>query len=162
MSYQVKPGSLAGRLGSGIGKGLAEQLPQEMERGRLAQGLQQFSKKYPQSPLIQQYANLLSIPGVKESPQLLQTFGELARLDRRQQAYARHGQQEPGQPQPSGEVIPQTPGATQETFDESSMRTTPKGQYQESITGDEFTGSSPYRKELEENVPWTSEQALRS
>jgi hypothetical protein len=39
MSYSVKPGNPLGRLGASIGRGLSEQVPQEIERTRLASGL---------------------------------------------------------------------------------------------------------------------------
>lgn len=88
MSYTVQQPNLGAVLGAGIGKGLSEQLPKEIERYRLSQGLQNFANQYPNSPLLQQYAKLLSIPGVKESPQLLQTFGELAKSQNLMQAVA--------------------------------------------------------------------------
>src|SRR5574337_526588 len=74
MSYEVKPGSILGRVGSGIGKGLAEQLPKEIERGRLAKGLEDLSQQQGLTPF-QQFARLASQPGV--TPQMIQSGGEL-------------------------------------------------------------------------------------
>jgi len=69
MSYQVKQGNIFGRLGSGIGQGLAEQLPKEIERSRLAQGLEDLSQQQGLSPT-QKFAKLAAIPGV--TPQMIQ------------------------------------------------------------------------------------------
>jgi hypothetical protein len=76
---QVLPqsGSLFGRIGSGIGQGLAEQLPKEIERGRLAQGLQQFEQDSAGLNPMQSLARAYAIPGI--TPQMSQSFGELAR-----------------------------------------------------------------------------------
>jgi hypothetical protein len=75
-SFTVGQGSLAGRLGSGVGKGLAEQLPKEFERERLKTGLEQLGTSESLSPF-QQFAKLASIPGI--TPQMLQSGSELLR-----------------------------------------------------------------------------------
>ena len=77
MSYQVKQGDLFGRIGTGFGQGLSDQLPKEMERGRLASGLQQFEQDSAKLSPIQQLARLSAIPGI--TPQMIQSFGELGR-----------------------------------------------------------------------------------
>lgn len=90
-SYNVYQPSLGGSLGSGIAKGLAEQLPVEIGRQRLASGLKQFEKEAGNLTPMQQYVKLLSIPGLKESPQALQTFGELARSQAMANAFGQGG-----------------------------------------------------------------------
>jgi len=112
VSYTVQQPNLGAVLGAGIGKGLSEQLPIEIERYRLSKGLQNFANQYPNSPLMQQYAQLLSIPGVKESPQLLQTFGELAKMQA--QASAAPGM---GQENVSPEQILKNRGISSETIE---------------------------------------------
>lgn len=72
--------SVFGRIGSGIGKGISESLPKEIERGRLASGLQQLGEQKNLSPF-QQFAGLASTPGI--TPQMIQSGSELLR----QQAY---------------------------------------------------------------------------
>ena len=59
--YTVKQPNIFGRIGSGIGQGLAETLPKEMERGRLSQGLQQFEKESGNLKPVQQYTRLAEI-----------------------------------------------------------------------------------------------------
>lgn len=45
MSYQVKQGNIFGRIGKGLAQGLSEQLPKEMERTRLSEGLKELGKE---------------------------------------------------------------------------------------------------------------------
>lgn len=77
---KIKQANIFGRIGTGIGQGLSEQLPKEIERGRLASGLNNLSKQEGLSPF-QQFAGLASTPGI--TPQMIQSGGELLR----QQAY---------------------------------------------------------------------------
>lgn len=78
-------GSPFGRLGKGIGQGLADQVPKEIERNRLASGLQQFEKESANLNPIQTLARLSSIPGI--TPQMIQSFGELAKQQQTRNAY---------------------------------------------------------------------------
>lgn len=80
MVQYLKQGDIWGRVGSGIGQGLAQQLPEEIQRGRLAQGLQQLSQQKGLSPF-QQFAGLASLPGT--NPQIVQSGSDILR----QQAY---------------------------------------------------------------------------
>lgn len=73
--YEVKQPNIFGRIGSGIGQGLAEQFPKEMERGRLSQGLQNFEKESGNLTPLQQYTRLAAIPGI--TPQMIQALPEV-------------------------------------------------------------------------------------
>jgi len=88
-SYKVQQGNIFGRIGSGIGQGLAEQVPKEIERNRLASGLQQFEKESANLSLMQQLARLSAIPGI--TPQMIQSFGELGKQQARGQALIQAG-----------------------------------------------------------------------
>ena len=79
----VKQGDIFGRIGTGIGKGLSEQLPKEIERGRLASGLEKLGKQEGLTPF-QQFSALASIPGV--TPQMIQSGTDLLRQQARGQA----------------------------------------------------------------------------
>lgn len=93
-SYQVKQGNIFGRVGEGFGKGLAEQVPQEIERYRLKQGLEDISQQKDLSPF-QQFAKLSAIPGI--TPQMVQSGSELLKHQGIRQAYANKGNPELGQ-----------------------------------------------------------------
>lgn len=97
MSYSVKPGNIFGRIGTGIGKGLAEQLPKEIERGRLSAGLKELEGQKDLSPF-QQFSRLAAIPGI--TPQMIQSGSDLLRQQARGQALA-HQQSMQNQPRPS-------------------------------------------------------------
>jgi hypothetical protein len=94
MSYSVKPPSAWGRIGTGFAKGLAEQVPKEIERNRLASGLEKFQKQSANQTPIQQLAQLSSIPGI--TPQMIQSFAELAK---RQNMWQSFGNKQPAQGQ---------------------------------------------------------------
>jgi hypothetical protein len=93
---QILPatGSLWGNVGRGFGQGLAEQLPKEIERGRLSEGLQNFQKNAANLSPMQQLAEISTIPGI--TPQMIQSFGELAQ----KQSQANALQNKVGKPQP--------------------------------------------------------------
>lgn len=71
--------SIFGRVGGGIGKGLAEQIPKEVDRYRLSQGLQQLERDSGNLSPIQNLTRLASIPGALEHPQLIESFSKLAK-----------------------------------------------------------------------------------
>jgi len=90
MSYSVSQGSVSGRIGSAIGKGLAESIPKEVERGRLAAGLKELSGRTDLTPF-QQFAELSSIPGI--TPQAIQSGTELLKTQGQRNNYRNSGGQ---------------------------------------------------------------------
>ena len=76
-SYQVGQGNIFGRMGIGIGQGLAEQVPKEVDRYRLSQGLQQLEKDSPNLSPMQFLTRSAAIPGM--SNEMMRQFGELAK-----------------------------------------------------------------------------------
>lgn len=115
---KISQGDIFGRIGSGLGQGLADQLPKEMERGRLASGLQQISQQEGLTPF-QQFSALASLPGV--TPQMIQSGAELLRQQGISRGYGKiAGQQgapsnvyQPGQPNVPGQggALPRGPEA---------------------------------------------------
>ena len=77
-------GNVFGRLGKGIGKGLSEQLPKEIERGRLSSGLKKLEKESEGLDPMQYFSRAITIPGI--TPQMVESLGQLAQ--RRMQAQA--------------------------------------------------------------------------
>lgn len=95
MSYSVRRPSAWSQIGTGIGQGISEALPKEIERARLAQGLKQFEKDAANLNPMEQLTRLASIPGALERPQLLQSFTELAKQSNIRNAYRnRYNQRE--------------------------------------------------------------------
>jgi|SRR5579863_436311 len=82
MSYSVKQGNIFGRLGTGIGKGLSEQIPKEIERHRISQGLKELNSQKNLSPQ-EYFTGALSVPGLIDRPQVVQSLSQLAK----QQSY---------------------------------------------------------------------------
>jgi hypothetical protein len=108
MAQYISKGNIFGRIGTGIGKGLAEQVPKEIERERLSSGLQNFEKDSADLNPIQQLARISAIPGI--TPQMIQSFHELAKYQNQGNAYKRGagGNRRPGQ-QTQGEAPPASP-----------------------------------------------------
>lgn len=95
MVQKISQGDIFGRIGTGFGQGLADQLPKEIERNRLSSGLAQFEQDYQNLSPMQQMARLSSIPGI--TPQMLSSMGELAKQGNLRSAYERAaGMGEPG------------------------------------------------------------------
>lgn len=123
MAQYIKQGNIFGRIGSGIGKGLAEQVPKEIERSRLSEGLQDISQRTGQTPF-QQFASLLSLPGI--TPQAIQSGSELLRqqgmLQNLQQEQQKQQQQQRSNQLPvSDQVLQQASQVDQRSL------TTPRG-----------------------------------
>jgi len=93
---KIKQGNIFGRIGTGFGQGLAEQLPKEVERSRLAYGLEKLANQKDLTPF-QQFAGLVSQPG--STPQIVQSGTELLRQQARGKALTEfQGQGSQGQP----------------------------------------------------------------
>lgn len=82
MAQEIKQPDIWASLGSGIGKGLSEQVPKEIERGRQKVEFKKLAEAKGLSPF-EMFGKFATIPGISEKPQLLQTGGDLLR----QQAY---------------------------------------------------------------------------
>lgn len=79
MAQYIKSGNIFGRIGSGIGKGLAEQVPKEIEHARLRTGLQNLANEADQGNLSPAQFAARAAGTYGATPQITQTFGELAR-----------------------------------------------------------------------------------
>jgi hypothetical protein len=101
MAQEIKQGSIFGRIGTGLGQGLAEQIPKEIERNRMRSHLNALSEQKDLTPF-QRYAGLLSTPGI--TPQGIQTGGQLLEREARNTAankFLNPNQQQQQQPFPS-------------------------------------------------------------
>lgn len=93
MSYQVKPGSVFGRLGGGTGQALSEMIPQEVQRYRLSKGLNEIAAQKDKTPF-EQFAAISGLPGI--TPQMLQSATELLKQQSMRQAFQRKAVQTGG------------------------------------------------------------------
>jgi len=98
-SYKVKPGNIFGRVGEGFGQGLAQQIPKEIDRYRLQQGLEDVSQNSEGLTPFQQFAKLSSIPGA--TPQMIESGTNLLRQQAKGNALAQfQNRPAPGTPFP--------------------------------------------------------------
>lgn len=76
MAQYIKQPNLWGNIGQNFAAGLAGQMPKEVERYRLSQGLQNIGQQQNMSPF-QQFSALSAVPGI--TPQMVQSGAELLR-----------------------------------------------------------------------------------
>lgn len=126
MAQTIKQGNIFGRIGSGIGQGLAEQIPKEIERSRLASGLKELGEQKDQTPF-QQFSALASIPGI--TPQMIQSGSDLLRQQAKGQALASMGQQQ----QPAAPKFPKAPASAKPNEGASQVPSITKGSLLEEL-----------------------------
>lgn len=64
-TYQVKQPNIVGRIGTGIGQGLAEQVPKEIERHRLSSGLKKLGQEdLSKMSRLEQLGHIYNVPGI--------------------------------------------------------------------------------------------------
>lgn len=94
MAQYIKQAPLWGRIGTGFGQGLSEQLPKEMEHYQRKNELNRFAQNAGGMTPIQQVAGASSIYGA--TPQMIDSLTQVAKLDNRRNATANlAGQQGP-------------------------------------------------------------------
>lgn len=164
MSYEVKQGDFFGRLGQVTGQGLAESIPKEVDRYRLSQGLKQFEQDSPNLSPTQQLTRLASIPGLLNHPQLIQTYGELAKQQNLRNAYARKAsnpEMQVAQPQQGqslqdvqfGNVNPNKQPNAQQVQPGETVRPEEFGQPQ-------IVNTNPLRPEAIPGLPFTDQERV--
>ena len=157
-SYEVNQGNIFGRIGSGIGKGLSEQLPKEMDRGRLSAGLKQFAENSEGLTPLQAAAQYYSIPGL--TPQMAQALPELTKQQNLRNAYAKKSrdqgreQKEPSQFSNSLKNINfanQKYGGINKSPPDEFVRSEEEGQPQ-------IVDKNPLRSEAFPRAPWSPDR----
>lgn len=102
---KIRQAPLAGRVGESLSKGLADMLPDELAYRRRSQGLRAFADGSQDRDPMQNLAEISSVYGV--TPQMLQSFADLSRLQQQKQAYARTQQRRAPQAQNQALQAPQ-------------------------------------------------------
>jgi hypothetical protein len=96
MAQYIKQGNIFGRIGSGIGKGLAEQVPKEIERHRMNQGLQQLEQDSANLNPQQLFFRALQSYGLADKPEVVKQIGQLAKNQGMRNSYGNIGQNNEG------------------------------------------------------------------
>lgn len=106
MSQYIKQGNIFGRIGSGIGQGLAEQIPEEIKYQQLKSGLEKFEQEAPNMSPMQQAIKAAGIRHI--SPHQTQLISDAAKNEARLRALG-VGTSPQGQQPESQKTIPQQP-----------------------------------------------------
>lgn len=158
MAQYVKQGNIFGRVGSAIGKGLAEQIPKEVERNRLRSGLDELSQKKNLTPF-QQLGELATLPGV--TPQLIESGSKLLKHQQTREGFRNSGQGKEMPSRTQGQSIKDIEFAGgKNQSPRQSGREIPSGEPQinpENPLGDKFTPAvpwSPQQRDSDINRVW--------
>jgi hypothetical protein len=157
-------GSPVGRLGKGIGKGLSEQVPKEIERLRLSSGLKNLAEKSEGLTPLQAYAQFSSIPGI--TPAMIQALPEILKQQNIRSSYSKKGKsfekQEASSPQKNLENIKfgQLPGQIQkQVIQGQSERPSDFANEEVKATSEPtIRERNPLSPELIPAKPWTAER----
>lgn len=158
MAQLVKQGNIFGRIGSSLGKGLAEQIPKEAERNRLQSGLRELGQKKDLTPF-QQFAELSAIPGA--TPQMIESGSKLLREQGRRNDYANlaNRERQPASNKSQGNIKDiefadmQKRGSQRPSNNEELVSPKDFGQPQ-------ILQENPLRSEAVPALPWTPERKI--
>lgn len=106
---EIKQGNIFGRVGESVGKGLMNTVPKEAERYRLSQGLKNLEQESSRGNLtpLQLFTKASAIPGI--TPQMVQSFGELAKQQQQAGALGNYPSKEfPEYPSKETNVTPRS------------------------------------------------------
>lgn len=172
MSYSLKQGNLFGRIGSGIGQGLAEQVPKEIEHQRLKAGLQELERDSANLDPMQFATKAFGTYGI--TPQMTQSLGELAKQRMRGKAIGEQGSTPIPfpQPDPSTSGSPsEVPSLTQEsTFAKAQEGFIPRSEPEKMATAGQkynanpaFYGNDPQKAiEYENQIDKTNQERAQA
>ncbi len=160
MAQIIEQSDKFGRIGKAFGQGLSEQIPKEVDRYRLSQGLKNFEKDSEGLNPMQQLTRLSSIPGI--TPQMIQSFGDLAKQQSTRNAYGN-----PGQPGQVARGSLSTSGSqgnmTNDQLENIVQRQVPRGAAQDvappaDMTNKTIVDKNPVRPEAIPRERWTPQQ----
>jgi hypothetical protein len=114
-----------GRIGKGVGKGLAEQVPKEIDRYRLSSGLEKFAKESAGKSPFQQAVDFYKIPGA--TAEMGYTLFPLLQQEARRNASENiTGGEQPRQPQPGATNV-QVTGVNGKPYTQGQAQTEQRG-----------------------------------
>ena len=136
VSYKVKRGNIFGRVAQGFAEGFGPQLTKEMEHKRLNQGLRELAEEADKGNLSPAQFLAKASGTYGATPQMVQSFGELARQQGISQGFKKSASPEAGIPQNS-----RNNASPENKADESSI-----------------TKKEPIRATIENYIPRTLQQ----
>ncbi len=101
MAQMIKQGNIFGRIGSRIGQGLAQSVPDELRYQRRKSGLESLAQQSANLSPEELYYKTAGIYDV--TPQILQDTQKMAKLRAARNRYGQAGQEQQYQPQPNGQ-----------------------------------------------------------
>jgi hypothetical protein len=159
----IERNDIFGRIGKNFGEGLSEQIPKEVDQKRLSQGLKKFAAESGGRSNLENFAELASIYG--STPQLLQTFGDLAKAQNIRNIYGNN--QQPGNPKE--EVSPQS--NQQNNFKDVQFANLKPGRQgsenipsnyqneeQQAIANQGVSPGNPLEKQYQPIAPWSQQR----
>lgn len=121
MVQEIQLDSKGAMFGRGFGQGLADQLPKEIERGRLSAGLKSIGENKGNLNPYQQASELINLPGMTpEKLAILQPLLERQNANRDAKTLAASGQNGQGQ-QPQQQPV-SNPGNPQQTHNKATAQ----------------------------------------
>ncbi len=156
MVQYIKQGDIFGRIGENLGKGLAEQLPKAVERGRLSSALKDIGERKDQTP----FQSFSALAGqASDYPQIVQSGAELLKQQGIRNSFAKQANRGPG-----GEKIPlgqqPLPKNIAESFAKIGQKRSPEGAVYnpKSELEERSPGENPLREEALPAKPWTQDR----
>ncbi len=168
MVQKIQQANIFGRLGTGIGQGLSQQIPKEIEHQRLRAGLESLANQSDQGNLSPAQFLAQAAGTYGATPQMIQSFGDLAKTQGMRNSFRNAGGR-PESNQPSSS--PMTPkgqadrGLNDIKFGNMSPDNINRSVVQGEIPQGNFSSGepqivekNPLSPELQRNIPWTPEQ----
>ncbi len=163
MAQIIEQSDKFGKIGKAFGQGLGEQIPKEVERYRLSEGLKNFEQEAGGLTPLQQQARLSAIPGI--TPQMIQSFGDLAKQQGIRGAYGQLGQRgnrgesisASGEQQIPTEMLDKIMGTGRKG--PSEMANSAGDNVPRDSSGQpQIVDKNPLRPEAQPRNPWTAER----
>lgn len=104
----IPQGDIFGRIGESIGEGFSKQLPQELDRTRLSQGLTQMEQSGQNLSPVQLMGRMLSIPGMR--PEYITALYPMMQAEMNRRARTSSLKDSTGQADNAGQPITSTDG----------------------------------------------------
>ncbi len=160
MAQLIKQANIFGRIGTGIGKGLAEQAPKEIERNRLASGLKAIGENPNLTPT-QRFVELASV--AHEYPQLIESGSKVFGKEAQRQNFSRKAGELPGERIQAGQGLSNAKLNDVQFANLKGQNQPERGVQTPAVLPEDFgqpqvVNRNPLRPEAQDKLPWTPQQ----